>query len=267
MIHAPSRHTGIMRPGLLDGIRKTYGENEGDLTRVRDRLDQCVPDGCGGGFAPVCRSELGQEIGNMRGHGAVADIQLLGNLRVGSPLTEQGQDLPLAAGQRKRVSDVWSRCRIGWRPLHAQDAFCRDTVGNGLSDGQCASRGPCYRERCPAQPHTDARNVSLVHDGLAWKETNATCRPQRRYCAEQARSHFGITSVPNDGSQSLEALYCSELQPLVLFPRSVVGIASFLFAPELEALAVAGNRSALIACRAGALTQRSERLGDPNLVI
>ena len=51
------------------------------------------------GLHPVAEAELLEDVGDVRLHGGLADVELGADLRVGQPSRDQPEDLQLALGQ------------------------------------------------------------------------------------------------------------------------------------------------------------------------
>src|SRR5690242_9988746 len=81
------------------------------LHRGKEFTSEMMVNGEGGGGA-VVHPELGEDNGQMMGHGALADAQLLGNAAVALALRYQTQDLDLtireASGQA-RFTSLWGQ--------------------------------------------------------------------------------------------------------------------------------------------------------------
>src|SRR4051812_47021434 len=84
----------------------------------RTRSDERVAGGDGGRFASIGRPELAENVADVVAGGLAADEELVGDLRIGQPLTEECENLSFAPGEidwrrrQPRTRNGLGRC---WR--------------------------------------------------------------------------------------------------------------------------------------------------------
>jgi hypothetical protein len=87
---------------MMDALRAVHTRTGyGDLYGVCRRLalHETETDGESGGVAPVGRSQLADDVGDVKLDGARADVELVGNLRIREALAEKVEYFPLAQGE------------------------------------------------------------------------------------------------------------------------------------------------------------------------
>jgi hypothetical protein len=123
-----------------------------------------VAGGDGGGFTAVGRSQLGQDVRDVRAGGAGADEQLGGDLWIGQPLTEQPENLSLAAGEGEGIGrrrNYTLGCRCAWRLRRTGkkgDGFLQGLIQRLRPPG-----GMVCLKRARSQRHAD-RLLSLAEE-------------------------------------------------------------------------------------------------------
>src|SRR5439155_15675277 len=69
-----------------------------------------VPESC---FLTARNSELRKYLGDVVFHGVPSDAEALGDVRVGEPVAQQRENLPLARGEDVRVSRATTSFHLG----------------------------------------------------------------------------------------------------------------------------------------------------------
>src|SRR5260221_7764978 len=72
-------------------------------------LQQAEFSGFEGRLRPVAHPQLAQDVAEVVLDGATGDVEGLADLAIGSPTRQQGQDLPLALGQRRKLAPAGER--------------------------------------------------------------------------------------------------------------------------------------------------------------
>ena len=73
------------------------------------RSDEAAPDGNGSGLAAAGDAQLVEEVAGVAVDGAGGDEEGGGDLGVGEPPGEEGEDLPLAGGEPERIGGARRR--------------------------------------------------------------------------------------------------------------------------------------------------------------
>src|SRR5438128_2320194 len=76
---------------------------------TRTFLQQAEFSGFQGRLRPVAHPQLAQDVAEMVLDGAPGDVEGLADLAIGSPTRQQGQDLPLALSQRRKLAHADER--------------------------------------------------------------------------------------------------------------------------------------------------------------
>jgi hypothetical protein len=100
----------------------------------------------GGGGGAAGQSQLGEDVADVGGHGFLADDEMFGDLTVGEPLGDVGQDFFLAAGQTagRRGCEVPTRGPAGGldpRQLRTERFACQDRLIQFMAGPGCDSLG------------------------------------------------------------------------------------------------------------------------------
>src|SRR5258708_14857115 len=72
-------------------------------------LQEAEFSGFEGRLRPVAHPQLAQDVAEVVLDGPTGDVEGLADLAIGSPTRQQGQDLPLALGQRRKLAPAGER--------------------------------------------------------------------------------------------------------------------------------------------------------------
>src|SRR5258708_10133284 len=156
----------------------------GDLPVLRC-LGKPLVDCPGSNLGTRGKPEFGEDMGDMRLHGAYADHQLVGNGAIGFPLGDQACHLALTRGQpaevllerlterkrRRRRGCEGMRERIGcclllvcrtWRSTCREGVFHLSSLFDGLRKLQRTPRFPGFCKRRFVQLGSDALNAAVI---------------------------------------------------------------------------------------------------------